>query len=1066
MLSYNKIIVNFLINQEGMNMQKRVLGIDVGIASIGYALIEFDDSNLEETGRIGKIIKAGVRTFETAEIPKTGESLAKPRRDARLARRRNRRRAIRMYQIKELFVKYNLLFPEQLENLYKTENYKKDVWDLRKEALERSLTNEEFARILTHIAKRRGFKSLRKTEEAKTVGDLLKGIQRTKQEIEEGGFLTAGQMFATHYNDNEAKRNKSDSYKNSIQRELLEEEIKTIFAKQREFNNLHASQEFEEEYAKIAFYQRDIGSVLKMVGKCTFELDELRAPKQSYSGEIFTLLTKLVNLRLIDSEGKNAERFLTPEEIKTIYDLAHKQKELKYLTVRKELNLEENFQFKGSDYKKEDKNPESVKFFEMQGYHKIRKALEKLPQWEMIKTDTKILNKIAEAITFQKSDDAIKEALFNSGMQVEIVNALLEADISMAKVLHLSTKAIDKIIPYMLEGYKYNEACEKAGYNHSNPINNIEKRNFLPALTQEETTVNPVVNRAVSQFRKVVNAIIREYGTFDQINIEMARDLSNSHADRQKIKKAQEDFQSEKERAKQRCLENSINPYSGNNLLKFRLWEQQGGYCLYSGQYIEPQALSDIDYTDIDHIIPYSRCMDDSMNNKVLCLASENRQKGNKIPHEYISESRWEEFVARVNTANLKTAKKNRLLKLKYTNEDSKGFIERNINDTRYIARFLKDYVEKNLDFGVNDNKKHVQVRSGSLTAFLRHQWGLTKNRSESDKHHALDAIVTACATQGMVNYLSAVSAKREGKEWLKYQKPRFSELDEIFVSRMPRRKVTGQAHAETIRSAKYLEQGFSVLKTPLTKINLRVLGKPDEKAGLHDKQSNWRLYEVLKARLEEFNDDPQKAFGNQDNPVYMPLSEEKIKAGQKPHIIRSVKICTTQKSGLKVRNGIASNGDMVRIDLFAKIDKKGKKQYFVIPVYVADLINPILPDEVLPSGKKIDDSHEFQFSFYRNDLISINSSGKSNDEKLYYYNSFDIDSARIIVESIDRNALMDGNIKGKPHQKRYSILNLPNIKKYQVDILGNYTEVKKEKRVGNLKYKDVMANNTYNKTL
>lgn len=1053
-------------------MAKRILGIDVGIASIGYALVEFDDENIETNDKNGRIIKSGVRTFERAEIPKTGESLAKPRREARLARRRNRRRTQRMYQIKQLFINYGLVNPNEIDSLYETANYKKDVWELRKDALERSLTKEEFARALTHIAKRRGFKSLRKTEEARSAGELLKGIEETKSKLKEGNFLTPGQMFASLYADGEAKRNKADSYKKSIQRELLEDEVKTIFARQRERSNPYANEELEQEYSKIAFYQRPIGSVENMVGKCTFEPSELRAPKQSYSAELFVALTKLHNLSLIDPINKENNRVLTGDEIKVVVKMCYEKNKVTYEQIRKEFNIPETTQFKGLKSSKPDKDPEKETFFEMKGYHAIRKAVEKVSkeEWELLKDDKDALNKIATAITFKKSDDAIREYLLSEGMSVKIVEALTQADISMSKVLHLSVKALDKIIPHMLDGFKYHDACTMAGYEFNKTLDTSKKGKKLRALTPDEVTVNPVVNRAVAQFRKVVNAIIREYGYFDQMNIEMARELSNSPEDRRKIENAQKDFKNQKDEAKTRCLENGINPDSGSNLLKFRLWEEQGGYCLYSGKYIEPVKLADMDYTDIDHIIPYSRSMDDSLNNKTLCLAEENRQKGNKIPYEYLGNNldKWEEFVSRVNTARLKTVKKNRLLKLKFDEKDAEGFRDRNINDTRYIARFLKDYVLENLDFGDNSNQR-VHVRSGSLTAFLRHQWGLNKNREESDRHHALDAVVVACATQGMVQYLSNISGIKEGKEWLKHQKPRFKEpwegfrndvLDElgkIFVSRAPRRKVTGQAHAETIRSAKHLEQGVSVLKTPLTKVKLKDLGKPDDTLGLHDKQSNWRLYEVLKKRLEEFNDDPQKAFGNPENPIYMPLSEEKINAGQKPHIIRSVKICTTQKSGLKVRNGIADNGQQARIDIFIKRNKKGKPEFYAVPIYVSDMVSDRLPSKAVIPLKpeeewiEIDDTFEFQFSLFGNDLLAINKSGKPEDEIFGYYmqGSFNRWTGAIDLNAHDSSQKYIG--KG--------IKTLAYIKKYQVDTLGNYSEVKKEKRIGNLKFKDVMEN-------
>ncbi|MCK7461234.1 MAG: hypothetical protein MZU84_03785 [Sphingobacterium sp.] len=89
-----------------------------------------------------------------------------------------------------------------------------------------------------------------------------------------------------------------------------------------------------------------------------------------------------------------------------------------------------------------------------------------------------------------------------------------------------------------------------------------------------------------------------------------------------------------------------------------------------------------------------------------------------------------------VNNASLKQAKKYKLLKLKFDEKDQKDFIERNINDTRYISKFIKNWLENHLDFGVDDNKRRIQVRSGSFTtAYLRHQWGLQKVRGESDKH-------------------------------------------------------------------------------------------------------------------------------------------------------------------------------------------------------------------------------------------------------------------------------------------------------------------------------------------
>ena len=217
-------------------MIKRILGIDIGITSLGWALIERNETD-DKIKNDGRIIASGVRIFTKAENPKTGESLAKPRRDARLARRRNHRRAHRLAQIKNLFYKYTLIedLPrEKINSIYIVNENSIDPWQLRKDALYRKLTGEELAKVLTHIAKRRGFKSSRKSEgegsdkTAKETQKLLSAIAMTKNKLLGGKYQTAGEMFATAPDYIEHKRNKPNDYKNSIPRILLQEEVKII----------------------------------------------------------------------------------------------------------------------------------------------------------------------------------------------------------------------------------------------------------------------------------------------------------------------------------------------------------------------------------------------------------------------------------------------------------------------------------------------------------------------------------------------------------------------------------------------------------------------------------------------------------------------------------------------------------------------------------------------------------------------------------------------------------------------------------------------------------------------
>ena len=1016
----------------------KLLGLDIGVSSVGYAFLDFDDEKFD-----GKIIDLGVRIFTAAEQPKTGASLALPRREARSARRRLARRSSRLYNIRKFLIHHNFISQKEIEEVFNTSETLTDVWELRKDALNRKLTNIEFYRILMHIAKRRGFKSIRKSEEVKNEGDLLKSIAVITSDFNEGNYRTIGEMFALKYTDGEAKRNKAGNYNKSISRVLLQQEIETVFEAQRRFGSKIAAKEIETGYKEIAFYQRPLKAI-EIKTPCPFEPEEKRAPKCAYTSEIFTILNKLVNLRLRNGVGDT--RFLAAAEIEEAVALAHKLAKVTYKQLRKELGIDNDIQFLSLNYSKKNSagqaaDPEGTAFIELKNYHAVKKAIENNPNlgkqyFELIKNNEEFFNNIAYVLTCEKTDESIETKLKEYGYEQEVINSIKE--LSMSKTSHLSIKAMKKIIPYMLEGCKYSEACEKAGYKETD--NNNQKYTLLPVLNQEDLTTNPVVNRAVCQTRKVVNALIKKYGTIDGIIIEMARDLSKSVTERRTIQKAQEEFQAEKEKARQRCLEYGLNPDSPkSNLLKFRLWEEQGGHCVYSGKYIEPKRLSEQDYVDVDHIIPYSRSFDDSLNNKVLCLTDENRQKGNKIPYEYIGEENWYEFTQRIKSYHLKEAKFNRLIKKKYEQE---GFKSRNLNDTRYITKFVKDYIKENLDFG---NNLKVETRNGSLTAFLRNQWGLVKDREENDKHHALDAAVLACSTRGMVNFLSTISAKLENYDYTKDTKPRFKRpwaafnedlkeaMDKLFVSRAVRKSIKGELHDATIRSAKHLAEGFTTVKKPISEINLSTLKQ------MFDKERNYKIYNLLKERLEQNNNDPKKAFAE---PVYMPLSEEKRAKGQKPHQIKTIKIKDSSTSGILVRGGFAKNASMPRLDVFTKKNKKGKNEFFLVPIYVSDF-GKELPNRAITSKKdcwlELTDEYAFLFSLFPDTLISINPTGKPGDEFIGYYKACDVSSGVIKLDSPDRSI----------RDIRFSTKTAASIKKYQVGILGDYHEVKHEKRLG-----------------
>ncbi|MBQ8476135.1 type II CRISPR RNA-guided endonuclease Cas9 [bacterium] len=525
-------------------MKEKILGLDIGITSVGFAVVEYDDEKFE-----GQIKDKGVRIFEACEVAKTKESLNAKRREYRGMRRRLSRRSNRLKAIKQLFIKNNYLPEETINNLFCNSANKIDVWNLRKEALQRKLTNEEFYRIVHQIAKRRGFKSIRKSEEAKNEGQLLTNIKQNCELFENSDYQTIGEMFATIYTGDNAKRNKRDEYKNSVPRELLQDELKIIFKKQREFHLECANLDFEEDIMDIAFYQRPLKSMKEMVGYCTFEKNEKRAPKAAYTSEIFTAAQKLVNLKYINPLGE--EFSLNAEQSKVLINAAHKIKKVTYKRAKKELGFDENIRFKGINYSNKDKDPETTALIELKKYHEFKDAIGENDFYNIQDVET-IFNNIAEVLTYEKSDEAIVAEMKNKNIPDNIIEKV--KDCSASKVMHLSIKAMKNIIPYMLDGNKYHEACQLAGYDFKNEI--ISKGlNYLPVLPYEELTTNPVVNRAISQTRKVVNALIKKHEKYDKIKIETARDLGKSIDERNKIKRGQDDFQKKKEEAKKRCIE-------------------------------------------------------------------------------------------------------------------------------------------------------------------------------------------------------------------------------------------------------------------------------------------------------------------------------------------------------------------------------------------------------------------------------------------------------------------------------------------------------------------------------
>lgn len=1080
------------------------LGLDIGIGSVGWAVLRN-----QPNGEPDRIQDLGVRIFDKAEQPKTGASLAAPRRDARSARRRLRRHRHRLERIRYLMEQRGMMSVSDIQAMYAAGGFQKSPYQLRAEALDRPLSKEEAVRVLIHLAQRRGYKSNSTAEAAKDekeTGKVKTAIEENRRCMAEHGYRTVGEMMfrderfwqkhpdGTRYHQT---RNKAEDYRFTVERAAIVDEVRQIFAAQRRLGVVWMDEDMETAYLSVLESQRSFdegpggdspfsGGIGERVGACTFEPDEKRAAKATYTFEYFKLLQDLNRMRLTGM-GMPPEP-LDDEQREVLKSAALRSASLSYGQIRKKLNLDDDVFFNNLYYgEKTKEEAEKRKWPQMQSYHKLRTALDKVGKGAIGTLTEEQLNAVSTILTECKSDAKRIAALREAGIPPQFDEALLP--LSFSKYGSLSVRAMQKLIPLLEEGLRYDEACTRV-YGDHRGLRSGQRTNRLSLKDMEEIT-NPVVRRAVSQTIKVINAVVRTYGPPDVVRIELAREMSRTFDERRKMEKRQDDNRAANERAKDQISEYKGDHATGLDIVKFKLYREQDGVCLYSGQNLDIARLFEPGYADVDHIIPYSRCFDDSYQNKVLVLASENRQKGNRLPYEYFGqdEARWHGYEVRVENLIHNYRKRQKLLKRRLTEEESTGFIDRNLKDTQYITRTVYNLIRNHLAFAESAyRKKPVQAVNGAVTAMLRGRWGVQKIREDGDLHHCLDAAVIAATTPGLVQRLTAYNKHRETwerppagyvdpatgelielpqearrdpfpKPWERFRQELEARLDPIdprhqidllkletyesdeeikpvFVSRMPNHKVTGAAHAETIRSSKGGD-GFTVTKTPLTNLKLNKFGEIE---GYYNPASDTLLYDALLARLKDFGGDGAKAFAQ---PFYKPKKD-----GSPGPRVDKVKIREKATVGLPVRDGIAANGSMVRIDVFY-VEDDG---YYFVPIYVADTKKESLPNKAVVAYKAYSEWKEmkdenFIFSLYPRDLVCIQSrkgiklnlakggTGEKEivrQEGMYYYRAAGITVGAIQIETHDRRYL----------QPSLGIKTLQSIEKYQVDVLGNYYKV------------------------
>lgn len=320
---------------------------------------------------------------------------------------------------------------------------------------------------------------------------------------------------------------------------------------------------------------------------------------------------------------------------------------------------------------------------------------------------------------------------------------------------------------------------------------------------------NPMAMRALFRLRALLNQLLEE-GVIDpstKINIEFARELNDTN-----MRKAIADWQKDQEEQRKKDAE-AIRDIMGegyvpseDELLKYRLYEEQNHICLYTGRQISPRMfLGGASEFDIEHTIPRSRGGDDSQANKTLCENRFNREvKKTQIPSELVDIevileriAGWKETIedlsnqisfqqrkARASqTKDGKDAAIRRMhylrMKLNYWKGKYErftmlkipdGFSNRQGVDIGIIGRYARLYLKTLF--------RKIYIVKGSTTAAFRKEWGLQSEYSKKERvshaHHCIDAVTIACIGKNEYDRWAQYLRKEEDYQFGKGPKPRF----------------------------------------------------------------------------------------------------------------------------------------------------------------------------------------------------------------------------------------------------------------------------------------------------
>ena len=808
----------------------KILGLDLGTNSIGWALIEDNQNKILGLGT--RIFPMGVENLGDGE----GEiSKNASRTGARGVRRQFFRRRLRK-QILLKALSENKMCPLEASDFQEWKRNKRfpvgklatwfalNPYELRQKALIEKLSLEEIGRIFYHLIQRRGFLS-NSRKGGSDDGTIFKGnpkegkigITETQKNIEDKTLGTY--LFEIYPKENQPFQDGLERIRNRYTtRKMYVDEFELIWNKQAQF---HAELTNElktlfggrklDGYKEdgILFHQRPLRSQKHLVGNCSFEPRKTKCPISAIPFEQFRVW-QWVNT--VEYNGKK----ISQEEKEKIVEFLFANEKPEFKKIRKVIGKESaEFKF---NYKDDDKivgthtisNLSNKKYFGKKWFEFTEKEQEDI--WHVL--------------YFFDSKSNLKEyAIKNWNFTEEQAESISKFNVKDGYA-SLSRKAISNILPFLKLGFTYDVAVvlggiknvfgsdweklsdEKRNFFYDNVYEIVRSKNKGGFIEIIKDILRNDYNISDNQLRKLYHhsATIDATELLEKLPVgkdadkdiqairnpivitalfelrKLVNELIDEHGkiDEIKVEMARDlkisKSQRNKIRKEQKRLERE------NDRVKARLLEERQRIthdnillyklweeCKHTCPYTgKPISVTQLfsGEVQIEHIHPWSRSLNDSFSNKTLCYADENRKKGNKTPFEFYGSDE----------ANW-SAIKERALKLfsdtkEYPNayQKFKRFVQQKFDDD-FSTRQLNDtrYISKEAKNYLSKICNKVTVSPGQATSNLRHKWGLNQILNDDNEKTREDH--RHHAIDALVMACTKVSYVQELSKWNRYNR-------------------------------------------------------------------------------------------------------------------------------------------------------------------------------------------------------------------------------------------------------------------------------------------------------